>query len=103
MTLVSSDSDKFEILAFLDPFWINFPHKKHDTRKVYNVQETATVNNVAKSVTRIYVVVENRQADHQASAMELKGIITNQPISILIDPRSNLNYISLRFFEECSL
>ena len=103
MALFSFDSYKFEILAFLDPFWINFPHRKHDTTKVYNVQETTTVNNVAKSVMRIYVVAENQQADHQASVMKLKGIITNQPISILIDPRSNLSYISLRFFEECSL
>ena len=35
--------------------------------------------------------------------VELEGIITGQPISILIDPRSNLSYVSLRVVEACSL
>jgi hypothetical protein len=37
----------------------DFPHRKHDGRKVYNVQEEAIVNDVARSVPRIYAVVEN--------------------------------------------
>jgi hypothetical protein len=66
-------------------------------------RKETTVNDVARSVPRIYAVVENRQADHQASVVELEGIITNQPISILIDPGSNLSYISPRVVEACSL
>jgi hypothetical protein len=58
---------------------------------------------VAKSVPRIYAVVENRQADHQASVVELEGIISKQPISILIDPGSNLSYVSPQVVEACSL
>jgi hypothetical protein len=61
-------------------------HRQHDNKKVYNVQEATTVNDVAKSVPRIYATVENRQVDHQASVEELEGIITERPISILIDP-----------------
>jgi hypothetical protein len=54
-------------------------------------------------VPRIYAVVENRQADHQASVVELEGIIAKKPISILIDPGSNLSYISPQVVEACSL
>lgn len=35
--------------------------------------------------------------------VELEGIITKQPVSVLIDPRSNLSYISPRVVEACSL
>jgi hypothetical protein len=81
----------------------DFPHRKHDSKRVYNVHGASTINNVAKSIPRIYTMVENRQEDHQASLVELKDIITRQPISILIDPGSNLSYISPRVVEACSL
>jgi hypothetical protein len=61
------------------------------------------VNDVARSVPRIYAVVENQQADHQASVVELEGIISKQPISILIDPGSNLSYVSPQVVEACAL
>jgi hypothetical protein len=40
---------------------------------------------VARSVPRIYVVVENQQADHRDFVVELEGIVSKQPISILIE------------------
>jgi hypothetical protein len=58
---------------------------------------------VARSVPRIYVVVENQQADHRAFVVELEGIVSKQPISILIEPRSNFSYISPQFVEACAL
>jgi len=67
------------------------------------VQEASIVNKVARSVPRIYVVVENQQANHNASVVELEGIITEQLVSILIDPRYNLIYISPQVVEACSL
>jgi hypothetical protein len=54
-------------------------------------------------VPRIYAVVENRQEDHQAFVVELEGIISKQPISILIDPGSNLSYVSPQVVEACAL
>jgi hypothetical protein len=51
----------------------------------------------------IYAVVENRWEDHQASVVELEGIISNQHIYILIVPSSNINYISPQVVEACSL
>jgi hypothetical protein len=55
------------------------------------VQRVATVNDVARSIPRIYTTMENRQEDHQDSVEELEGILTGQKISILIDPGSNIS------------
>jgi hypothetical protein len=44
----------------------DFPHRKQDSKRVYHVQEAATINDVAKKHAKIYAAVENRQADHQA-------------------------------------
>jgi hypothetical protein len=46
------------------------------SRKLYNVQKETKINDAAKSVLRIYATIENCQADHQASVVELEGIIT---------------------------
>jgi hypothetical protein len=69
---------------------------------VHNVQEEFTTKNVSISVPIIYVTVENWQAYHQSFVVELEGIIPNQPVSNLIEPSSNLSYISPQVIEECS-
>jgi hypothetical protein len=47
--------------------------------------------------------VENRQEDQQDSIVELEGMISKQPISILVEPRSNLSYVSPQIFEARAL
>jgi hypothetical protein len=79
------------------------PHRKHEYKIVYHVQDATMINDVSRSVPKIYAVVENRQEDHQASIVELEGIISKQPISILIDPGSNLSYVSPQVVEACTL
>jgi hypothetical protein len=37
----------------------DFPHRQHDGRNVYNVQEETTINDVARSVSRIYAAADN--------------------------------------------
>ena len=58
---------------------------------------------MARSMPRICVALENRQADHQTSMVEVEGMITNQPISVLIDPCASLSYISPRVVDLCNL
>jgi hypothetical protein len=77
------------------------PHRQQNNRRIYNVQEATIVNNVAKSVPQIYAALDNNQADHQASVVEIKGMITNHLVSILIDPCSNLSYISPKVVDKC--
>ena len=43
---------------------------------------------VARAVPRIYAALEDRQADHQSTVVEVAGKIIEQSVSILIDPGS---------------
>jgi hypothetical protein len=47
--------------------------------------------------------LDNKQADHQASVVEMEGMISNHLVSILIDPGSNLSYVSPQTVEKCKL
>jgi hypothetical protein len=81
----------------------DFPHRKQDNRRIYNIQEATTVNDVARSMPQIYASLDNRQDDHQASVVEMEGMISNHLVSILIDPGSNLSYVSPQTVEKCKL
>jgi hypothetical protein len=78
-------------------------HRKQNNGRVYNIQEATTVNDVARSMPQIYAALDNRQVDHQASVVEMEGTISNHPVSILIDPGSNLSYVSPQTVEKCKL
>jgi hypothetical protein len=81
----------------------DFPHRKNNNIRVYNIQEATTINVVAKSIPQIYVAVENWQEDHQTSVVEIEGKLANHSISILIEPGYNLSYISPQVVEACVL
>ena len=52
---------------------------------------------------RINATLENMQADHKTSMVEIEGMLKDKPISILIDPGASLSYISPRIVELCKL
>jgi hypothetical protein len=52
---------------------------------------------------RIYAAVNNKQVDHQASVVDMEGMIANHLVSILIDPSSNLSYVSPQTVDKCKL
>jgi hypothetical protein len=81
----------------------DFPYRKQNNRRVYNVQEATIVNDVARIMPQIYVALENIQDDQQDSVVEMEGMISNHLVSILIDPGSNLSYVSHQTTEKCSL
>ena len=58
---------------------------------------------MARSVLQIYVALDNKQDDQQASVVEMEGMIINHLVSILIDPGSNLSYIAPRVVDKCKL
>jgi hypothetical protein len=51
----------------------------------------------------IYATLDNKQADHQASVVEMEGMITNCLVSILIDPGFNLSYVAPQTVDKCKL
>jgi hypothetical protein len=54
-------------------------------------------------LTENYVVLEDRQADHQSAVIGVEGKITTQVVSILIDPGSIHSYVTPKIVENCSL
>ena len=79
------------------------PHWQQNSQRIYNIQETTTINDVARSVPQIYAALDNNEADHQASVAEIDGMISNHLLSVLIDPGSNLCYIAPKFVDKCKL
>jgi hypothetical protein len=67
------------------------------------MQEATMVNDVARSVPQIYAALDNNQVDHQASVVEIEGMIFNHLVSVLIDPGSNLSYIAPKNVDKCKL
>ena len=47
--------------------------------------------------------MDNKQAEHEASIIEMEGKLCDQVISILIDPRSNYSYVSPNLVDKCGL
>jgi hypothetical protein len=81
----------------------DWPHRQQDNRRVNNIQEATIVNDASSSMPQIYAVLDNRQFDHQASVVEMEGMISNHLVSILIDPSSNLSYVSPQTVDKCKL
>jgi hypothetical protein len=79
------------------------PHRQQNNRRIYNIQEDTTINDVARSVPKNYASLDNQQANHQASVVEIEGMITNHLMSILINPGSNLSYIAPKAIDKCKL
>jgi hypothetical protein len=51
----------------------------------------------------IYVALNNKQDDHQDLVVDMEGMISIHLFSILIDPVSNLSYVSPQTVEKCKL
>ena len=81
---------------------INCPLENESARTTYNIQEEETVGQVARAIPRIYAALEDHQADHQSTVVEVAGKIVKQFVSILIDPGSTHSYITPRVVEICA-
>ena len=57
---------------------------------------------VTRAVPRIYAALEDRQANHQSTVVEVPRKIVAQSVSILTDPGSTHSYITLRVVEICA-
>jgi hypothetical protein len=53
----------------------------------------ATVGDMGNA-HRIHAAVNNRQAEHQSTVLEMTGTVADQTLSILIDPGATENFIS---------
>ena len=66
-------------------------------------QEATTTNDIARNIPTINAALENRQAEHQATMVEMEGNIVDQSVTVLIDPGASLSYISPQVVEKCNI
>jgi len=58
---------------------------------------------MARYTPQIHATWDNRQADNQTLVVEMEGMITNHLISFIIEPDSNLSYVSPQIVEKSKL
>jgi hypothetical protein len=61
------------------------------------------VNDVAKTIPKIYAILEDRWVDHHASVVEVYSKISRKVISILIYIGSSHSYIAPNIVDTCIL
>eukprot|EP00253_Pinus_taeda_P010510 PITA_10510 len=83
-------------------YYKNFLRKAR-TEQFLNMQEASIVGDIARSMPRINVALDNHQAEYQPTMTECEGMIVDQPVSILFDPSASLSYISPKPVEKCQL
>jgi hypothetical protein len=71
------------------------PYRKQNSRRVYNIQEATTVDDVARSMPRIYVALDNKKDDHQASVVDMEGMISNHLTSYWNQKKGNRGHIGM--------
>ena len=77
--------------------------KERNTKNVHNIRGATTVNDVAKTIPRIYATLEDHQADNQSTVLKVSGKIAKQYLSILIDPGSSHSYVTPKVVSKCAL
>ena len=89
---------------FQGPHYAKYcPNRKENFSNMHTIQEEETMGDVANEMPRIKATMENRQADHQTSIVEVQGMIQNQLVSILIEPSASLICLSPNIVEKCNL
>ena len=71
--------------------------------KLNKIQEATTIDDVGKNVSRIYASLDNQQAEHQSSMIEIEGMIVGMPITILVDSRASFSYVNANLVMKCHL
>jgi hypothetical protein len=57
------------------------------------------MEDIGISVPRIYVALENKQAEFQSQIIEVEGMINNRAFTIVIDSRDSHSYIDPKIVE----
>ena len=81
----------------------NYPHWKENPLVLHNLKEAITMEDMVGETHQIYATLDNHQADHQSTIVEVGGKIVKKSISFFIDPWSTHNYVSPKVAKSCSL
>jgi hypothetical protein len=75
------------------------PRRGEKVRIVHNVHQDNTVEDMGRSMPRIYASLNNKQDEFQSHVIEVEGKINDQPIAIFIDSGDSHSYIDPKFVE----
>ena len=59
-----------------------YAHRKENTINIHNIVESTIVDDVPRTIPRIYAALKECQVNHQSSMVEVEGEIVEQFISI---------------------
>lgn len=80
----------------------NYPHRK-GTKQVSQIHEGSTISDMARSIPKINVGLEDHHAEYQRTMVEFEAKILDHTVSVLIDPGATLSYVSPKVVEQCKL
>jgi hypothetical protein len=75
------------------------PHRGEKVR-IHNVQHSYTMEDMGRSMPRIYLSLDNKQVKFQSHVIEVEGKINNQPIVISTDSGSSHSYIDPNWWKD---
>jgi hypothetical protein len=81
----------------------DFPQRREKLRTTHNVQQAVIVEDMGRSVPRIYVSLDTKQAEFWLHMIDVEGKINDQPIAILIDSGASHSYLDLKMVERFQL
>ena len=79
----------------------NFPLVNRNEGQVPSTQEVETVGQESGIIPKICTVLEDHQAGHNSTVVEVEGDIIEHIVYVLIDPGSTHRYIMPGFVEMC--
>jgi hypothetical protein len=82
-----------------DHKYIDFPHKGDKVRFFHNVQQAEIVEDMERSVPRIYAALNNKQTKFQSHMIEVEGMVNNHAFTILIASGYSNSYIDSKVVE----
>jgi predicted aspartyl protease len=77
----------------------DFPHRSERVKTIHSAQQDETIEDMGRSVPKIYAALDNKQAEFQSHMIEVEGKINNHPIAILIDSGASHSYLDPNMVE----
>jgi hypothetical protein len=76
-----------------------FRQRGDKVRTVHSVHQATIMEDMGINVQRIYIALDNKQAEFQSHMIEVEGMINDQSISILIDSGASYSYLDPKMVE----
>jgi hypothetical protein len=68
----------------------DYTNEEEKMNTMNKIQEATTIEDMGRSIPKIYAALEDPQVEHQSHMIEVEGNIINHPFVILIDSRETL-------------